>query len=61
MGTRTNVSPMAKKRRGRELPSEEDMTTIILNLKSHGEEMTALMGAAYLEHMLEEVPHIAAS
>lgn len=31
------------------------MSGIILNLKSHGDEMTALMGAAYLDHMLEEV------
>lgn len=46
---------MAKKRRGRELPSEEDMSRIILDLKSHGDGMTALMGAAYLEHMIEEV------
>jgi hypothetical protein len=37
----------------KDLPSEEEMAEIVSDLKSHGPQATAVMGAAYLEHVLE--------
>lgn len=43
----------ASKKLLKELPSEERMNEIMSDLKAHGPQATAIMGAAYLEHALE--------
>jgi len=37
----------------KELPSEEKMSEIMVDLTAHGPQATVIMGAAYLEHALE--------
>jgi len=37
----------------KELPSEGKMSELMFNLKEQGDQTTAIMGAAYLEHALE--------
>jgi hypothetical protein len=37
----------------KDLPSEEEMAKIVIDLKSHSHQAAAIMGAAYLEHVLE--------
>jgi hypothetical protein len=39
----------------KELPTKEQMTEMIFDLKSHGDAATAMMGCAYPEHALESL------
>jgi hypothetical protein len=45
----------ASKKLLKELPTKEQMTEIIFDLKSHGDAATAMMGCAYPEHALESL------
>lgn len=45
----------ASRRLLKDLPTEDEMTEIVLDLKRHGEVATAILGAAYLENALEKI------
>jgi hypothetical protein len=49
------MASAASRRLLKELPTDDEMSVIITDLRSHGDAPTALLGAAYLENALKEI------